>query len=155
MLEQKIEDLLLEKFKEEAFADCFLVEISLQGQKRLEVFFDCDSGVTFSKCKQLSRFLEEHIEANEWLPAKYTIEVSSPGIGRPLSHPRQYQNNIGRLVEVTLHDGSTYKGTLKEVHPDRLLLEEKVGKKGQKKKQIKEIDLPFDQIKKTKVKVSF
>ena len=158
MIQAKIEDLLEEKFREDEFADCFLIEIKLQGKKKLEVFVDSDSGITFDKCQQISRFLEPHIEEGQWLDEKYILEVSSPGVSRPLQLHRQYPRNIGRTLEVTVRDEEKpRKGILTAVDGQEIVLEETVtvkqGKK--KKKEKKETHIPFDAIEKAIVKISF
>ena len=157
MIEQKIESLLQEKLKEEEFADCFLIESKLHANNKLEVFIDSDSSITFEKCSKISRFLESHIDENNWLGEKYTLEVSSPGLSRPLLFLRQYQKNIGRKVEVVLKDGNTKDGMLLKVDPEKLHLEEKIRlKEGKKKKtQIVETEIPFTEISKTFIKIAF
>jgi len=81
---ERIAQLLEEKYStDEAFADCFNVEIELKPGQKLYVFADSDTGMTFEKCQKLSRFLESHLDTNGWLGDKYLLEVSSPGIGRP------------------------------------------------------------------------
>lgn len=157
MIEEKITDLLEELFTTEDFSDCFLVEVKLNANRKLEVFMDCDNGVTFERCQKTSRYLEKYIDEEGWLGEKYILEVSSPGIGRPLKLIRQYPRNIGRKVEVTLMEGDVKKGTLIEVNENDILLEEKVViKEGKRKKrEIVKTAIPFGSIKKTVVKVSF
>ena len=89
-LEEKIVELLEEKFKEEEFADCFLIEIKLHKHNKLDIFLDSDTGITFQKCQRISRYLESYIDEGGWLGEKYVIEVSSPGLTRPLKLRRQY-----------------------------------------------------------------
>ncbi len=55
--------------------------------------------------------------------APYVLEVSSPGIGRPLTHWRHWRRNVGRLVTVTHVDGSTVHGRIVEVAPDAVMLQ--------------------------------
>jgi len=157
VIEQKIESLIQEKLKEEEFADCFLIESKLHANNKLEVFIDSDTNMTFEKCRKISRYLESHIEENNWLGEKYTLDVSSPGVGRPLQFLRQYQKNIGRKVEVTVKEGDPKTGTLLRVNSDNLYLEEKIRvKEGKKKKtQIVETEIPFEQVEKTIVKLAF
>ena len=100
MIVEKITDLLDKKFTEEDFSDCFLVDIKAHAHNKIDVFIDSDSGVTFEKCQKISRYLERFIDENGWLGEKYVLEVSSPGISRPLKFKRQYAKNIGRKVEV-------------------------------------------------------
>jgi len=154
---EHIERLLAEKFQEEAFADCFLIEIKLSGNNKMEVFVDADSGITFEKCQHLSRYLEQYIDENNWLGERYTLEVSSPGVGRPLVQLRQYPRNIGRTVEVTLEGGKVCKGTLSAVNPEHIVITEEVkSKEGKKTKKEKiETVIPFSHILKTIVKISF
>ena len=156
MIEQKIESLLVQKFKEVDFQDCFLVETSLKG-KKLKVYIDCDSGVTTAKCQKISRYLESFIDEENWLGERYTLEVSSPGIGRPLKFTRQYKKNIGRTAEVTLTDGSIKKGTIISASDELISLESKERiKEGKKKKTVKVLrDIPYNQINKTIIKIKF
>lgn len=157
MIEEKIQSLLQEKFQEEAFADCFLLEIKEGANKKIEVFLDSDSGITFEKCQKISRFLEEHIDANGWLGDTYTLEVSSPGISRPLELWRQYPRNLGRTLEITLQDKSVRNGILTAVHPDHILLKEEIKTKEGKKTSIERVEtaIPFAHIAKAIVKISF
>jgi len=157
MLEKKIEKLLLEKFKEEEFADCFIVEIILHEHNKLDVFVDCDSALDFRKCQRLSRYLEGFIDEEGWLGEKYTLEVSSPGLTRPLKFPRQYTKNIGRDFKVKQIEGKEEEGTLIAVSDEGIVLEKKVRIKEGKKKRTEIVQTPiaFDNIKKAKVKISF
>ena len=157
MIEQKIEDLVAAKFAEEDFADCFLVEIKLQGSNVLKVFIDNDAGLVVDQCRRVSRYLESYLDEEQWLGEQYTLEVSSPGIDRPLRLKRQYQKNIGRTLLVETKEGLKREGVLVEVVADGFFLEEliitKVKKK--KKKEIVKSLIPFDTVEKAKVKISF
>lgn len=157
MIEEKIADLLEEKFQEEAFKDCFLIEIKLHEHNKLDVFIDSDSGITFEKCRSVSRYLESYLDTEGWLGAKYVLEVSSPGVRRPLKLKRQYRKNIGRKVEVSLLEGKAQTGVLTAVDENQITLEAKVRiKEGKKKKtSLVQTQIPFDNIKKTIVKISF
>jgi len=100
---EQIIALLDKKFEEEDFNDCFLVEAHHNNSK-LELFIDSDSNITFTKCRKISRYLESFIDENGWLGEKYTLDVSSPGITRPLKFKRQYVKNIGRKMEIKLKE---------------------------------------------------
>lgn len=157
-LTERIQLLLEEKFTtDEAFADCFVIEIELKPGNKLNVFLDSDSGMTFEKCQKLSRFLEGPIDENGWLGDKYVLEVSSPGIGRPLKFLRQYHNNIGRTVAVTMPDKTQQIGVLKSVDENQIVLAQTVIEKdGKKKKEVPvETAIPFANIEKTVVKPAF
>ncbi len=156
-IEEKINGLLATKFQEENFRDCFLVELNLLPNNKLEVFVDCDSGMTLKKCQQLSRYLESHIEEQGWLSENYVLEISSPGLSRPLKFKRQYLKNIGRDLEITLSDGNIKTGALKSVGDSSIVLEEKLVQiEGKKKKRVLvQTELPFDLIKKAVIIIRF
>lgn len=151
----RIEKLLDIKFQEEEYDDCFLVEAKLVTPTRLEIFIDCDSGLTLRKCQRISRYIENEIEENNWMPEKYTIDVSSPGIGRPLTMLRQYKNNIGRKIEISPVEGKKMEGTLVGVEGENVLIEMKVRVEGKKRKEPKTFEIPFQGIKKSVIKISF
>lgn len=157
MIEQQIDTLLAVKFQEEGFQDCFLIEVNHHDSNKLEVFIDSDTGVTFDKCRKISRYLEAIIDEQGWMGEKYVLEVSSAGIGRPLRQWRQYKKNLGRTLDITLKDGSRRQGVLGEVKEDVLLLEELVIELEGKKKVKKTVANPiaFDEIQKAVIKIQF
>lgn len=156
-MEAKIYDLLEEKFAEEDFTDCFLIELKLHANNKLEIFIDSDTGITFDRCRQISRYLEAYLDESGWLGERYTLEVSSPGVSRPLQLPRQYPKHIGRKLKVKLKDGSELEGTLTAVGEDQISLERKVvEKQGKRKKHLKvTTDILFENIEGSLVQISF
>ena len=156
-VEEKIIDLLEEKFTEPEFSNCFWLDVKLHAGKRLEVIIDCDTGVTFSTCRQISRHLESIIDEEQWLGPKYTLEVSSPGAERPLKLPRQYKKHLGRKLEVKTTEGEEYEGRLSEVTEESITLDYKVRRKEGKSKVTEEVQttIVFAAIEKAKVKISF
>lgn len=157
-LTEKIAALLDEKYRtDEAFADSFTVEIELKPGNRLYVFVDSDSPMTFEKCQRLSRHLESHLDENRWLSDKYVLEVSSPGVGRPLKFVRQFVKNIGRTVEVQLTDKTSRIGKLVAADDSKITLEIEIVEIEGKKKVKKQVeqDLAFSEIEKTIVKIVF
>jgi ribosome maturation factor RimP len=135
----------------------FLVDIQLieKGNKpQLKVLIDADNGVSIESCAMVSRLVGEEIEAKELLPEAYILEVSSPGVDFPLDSKRQYTKNIGRNLKLTLMDGKETEGKLLEVGVSEIKLLSKIKEKG-KKAQEQELTVPFEQIKKSIVLVSF
>lgn len=159
VIEEKIRDLLEEKFQEEDYADCFIVEVKYNtANKKLQAFVDSDSSMTFRKCQRLSRFLESYIDEGNWLGEKYTLEVSSPGVDRPLQLVRQYKKNIGRRLEVLIEsDDKKHKGTLIKADDQKIVLQfDMTRKQGKKKiKETVEQEIPYNQINKAVVKITF
>ncbi|NJO87163.1 MAG: ribosome maturation factor RimP [Lewinella sp.] len=121
-MEEKINDLLEQLFSTEAFADCFLVDLELH-KRKIAVFVDSDERMDFEKCRQISRYLEnEYLDVAQPLGEEYTLEVSSPGVDRPLRFFRQYAKNIGRNLEVSTTEGTVYTGELLSVTPAEITM---------------------------------
>jgi ribosome maturation factor RimP len=155
---ERITQLLNEKFASDAdYADCFVVEITLDTKNLLEVFVDSDGPMDFARCQRLSRFLEGHLDENKWLGEEYILEVSSPGIGRPLKFTRQYIKNVGRTLEITLADDTKEIGVLLKADENELVIEQKKRiEEGKKKKNVVvETAFEYSKIKQTIVMVVF
>ncbi len=163
MVEAKVEGYIKEKFEEPGFEDYYIVEIKFNpANKKLEVFIDSDSGLSLGNTSKLNRYLQGLIDDDGMLGEKYILDVSSPGIGRPLTLLRQYKKNIGRTLEI-LHneegEEKKNKGLLTEVDEEkgavtiRYEIKEKIGKKNVKSMVDKTILL--SDIAKAKVKVTF
>ena len=146
MVEDRIAEVLNERFEEEDLSTCFLVSVQRLPHSKLVVFIDSDERLTIDMCRKTSRFLEHHIEENGWMPEKYTIDVSSPGIDNPLKLHRQYVKNIGRKASVKLLSDETIEGILEAVESTSVTI-------AVKNKESKTI--LFDDIKETKILVSF
>jgi len=157
MVETNITKLLEQKFEEPDFQDCFIIDIEIKGNSRLEIYLDSDTALPFSKCQKISRYLEAFIDKEQWLGEAYTLEVSSPGVRRPLMFSRQYPKHVGRKLEVKKTDGEKMTGILTKVSESAITIEWKERiKEGKKKKNIEIVkEVPFDQIEKAIVKISF
>jgi len=147
---EQIKQVATERFAEEDLSDCFLLDINQVG-KKLEVFIDTDDGVKFWQCQKLSRAIEAHLDEAGVLGEDYLLEVSSPGIDKPLQLKRQYPRNIGRELEITMAEDVVVTGKLLEVRGDEILIKAKGAKKG----MFKEKSIAFADIITTKVLVSF
>jgi ribosome maturation factor RimP len=66
-------------------------------------------GVTIEDCAKASRYLEECLEQEEVLPENYVLEVSSPGVERPLVRPKDWERFVGEPVVVQTHSQSEWK----------------------------------------------
>ena len=132
----------------------FLVEVVVSKHKpwKFTVIIDGDRGITIDDCASLSRVLNDSIESQ--ISDPYTLEVSTPGLDHPLKLKRQYQKNIGRKLKVVKMDKSIVNGELKEVEEEeKIVIETETGQG--KKIELKSIEIPFVEIEKTFVTVSF
>lgn len=74
-------------------------------------YIDTDDGISLEQCSQISRLYEKVLESSPAFTQLYRIDVSSPGVDRPLI-PRQFARNIGRKIEVTINSEEKYVGKL-------------------------------------------
>ena len=132
----------------------FLVEVKIKATNNIKVFIDGDKGISIEKCVQFNRQLYKIIEnSGLFSPGNFSLEVSSPGVDKPLKLQRQYLKNTGRNVEVLFNDGSVKSGRLLQVSNEDIILEETVGKG--KKAETRQLVIPFSNIKTTTVQIEF
>lgn len=114
MAKKKIRDIVAEMLAEYLPAhdlDLFNVEYVKEGkQKYLRVYLDKlpeDDGteryVSVEECEEVSRWLSDALDEQDPLEEAYMLEVSSPGLDRPLIHDADYIRFAGRLVDVGLY----------------------------------------------------
>lgn len=92
--------------------DLEAIELTPAGRRRLlRVAVDKDGGVTMDEIAEATKQVSRLLDASDVMGEHpYTLEVTSPGIDRPLTHPRHWRRNHRRLVKVTTTDGSTVTG---------------------------------------------
>lgn len=142
--------------EELGFESVFIVDVRIAG-KKIEAFLDSDTGITFEICQKVSRKLEEWIDQSGSFGEDYLLEVSSPGLDRPLMLPRQFIKNIGRTVKVSQNNVKDIEGILKEAGEDYFVLEteEVIKEKNKKIKNINNIRLPYNEGIKVTIKIKF
>ena len=70
----------------------------------LRLFIDKDGGVTLDDCAEVSRELSAILDVEDIISVNYTLEVSSPGLDRPLKKPQDYERYAGRLVKIRTYE---------------------------------------------------
>jgi ribosome maturation factor RimP len=147
----------IEKFITDFLAqsdDLFLVELKITPGNQITVLLDGDKGITIEKCTTINRALYKYIEQSGlFADGNFSLEVSSPGVGKPLKLFRQYKKNVGRNLEVELADGTKSEGKLTEADEEGITIEEKEGKG--KKMTVKITRILFNQIKEATVLITF
>jgi ribosome maturation factor RimP len=90
------------------------VEITPAGRRRrVSVVVDADGGVDLDRCAEVSRAVSAALDESEVMgEVPYTLEVSSPGVSRPLTMPRHWRRNVGRLVRLGLRDSGDLVGRI-------------------------------------------
>jgi len=98
-----------------------LVAVALLGAGRrtlLRITIDREGGVTVGECGAFSRDMGALLDVEDHVRGSYTLEVSSPGLDRPLKNARDFGRHLGKLVNVTLKDKvegrGAYQGTILE-----------------------------------------
>ncbi|MCK5700044.1 MAG: ribosome maturation factor RimP [Cyclobacteriaceae bacterium] len=95
--------------------EIFLVEVNIKGKpgnQKIQVFIDGDQYVDVDECSKISRKLSDELEGRDLIEGRYIIEVSSPGVNKPLKLIRQYPKHIGRELEVITRNKKKYQGAL-------------------------------------------
>ena len=92
----------------------------------LRVFIDCLSGVTIDDCERVSRQVSAILDVEDPIQGEYTLEVSSPGIDRPLFTLPQFERYLGAEANVRLRapvDGRRrFRGVIEKVMADKVAL---------------------------------
>ena len=94
--------------------DLEAVELTPAGRRRvLRVAVDKDGGVTLDDVAVATKEVSRVVDSGDAMGEQpYTLEVTSPGVDRPLTLPRHWRRNESRLVKVTTHDGRTLTGRI-------------------------------------------
>ena len=107
-----------------------LVELQLQQHKDrwlVRIFVDSDIGISLEDCRRLNFEIGQLIDAEDVIPASYVLEVSSPGLDRPLRNMRDFRRQKQRVVKVFLHvphlDKAQYTGRVAGVTESHHLLQ--------------------------------
>ncbi|MFW6347322.1 MAG: ribosome maturation factor RimP [Cyclonatronaceae bacterium] len=125
--------------------DLFLVDLETRGGQRnpsLWVYIESDNGgVSLQDCTDLNRSLQTVLEAHNVFGGPFSLNVSSPGLDKPLQLPRQYKVNEGRLLRVRWREGEDntmqeFTGIITAADPETVEItpRSQPGKKGQKPK---------------------
>jgi len=113
----------------------------------LRVTIDKNEGVTLDDCERFSRSLELMLDAEDALDTQYNLEVSSPGLNRPLTVMKDFERNIGKLARVItrekIYNQNFFIGRIFKVTEDSICLSTDKG----------EYCLPFDDISKARLEI--
>jgi ribosome maturation factor RimP len=116
---------LIEPVTAAAGLDLESVRMSVAGKRRLlRIVVDGDHGVSLDDAADVSREISAMLdEANALGEVPYTLEVSSPGVDRPLTEPRHWRRGVGRLVKVKVAGEGTVEGRILAADADGVTLE--------------------------------
>jgi ribosome maturation factor RimP len=148
ILKEEIEYIVNEKL---AGASKFLVHVHVKPGNKIEVFLDDDQAISISDCIEVSRWVESKLDREK---EDYELSVMSAGVGEPLLVTRQYKKNIGRQIEILNSEGQKLIGKLISANEEQIEIQAKL-RKDKKKPVPIIISVPYNQIKKAKIVISF
>ena len=109
--------------------DFFLIDVEIKGGDTPEVWISVDGedrGVNMDECAEISNELSFLMDAHDIFSGAYRINVSSPGLSRPLIDRRQYPKNVGRKANFKYEEDNEMQeveGTLQEVSDEAIIIE--------------------------------
>ena len=118
------------------------------GEWYLRAFIDREGGVDIDKCVEVSHMLSDVLDEHDFIDEAYTLEVSSPGLGRQLKKDRHFAGSIGQDVDVKLYkalDGTKeFTGKLKSFDSDTITVELPDGEHVFQRKEVASVKLTLD-----------
>lgn len=123
----------------------------------LRVVVDKEGGVTVGDCEKMSRSLEALLDVEDPIKGPYVLEVSSPGLDRPLVTQTDFERNIEKLARIItsekIDNQTFFIGRIIDVGDCWIRL--KLEKKGAKEEESTDIFIPMDKISKARLEIEF
>ena len=132
---------------DEQGVEIFDIELLGKGKLLLRVRIDREGGVTLDDCEKFSRAFGALLDVGDIFPGRYNLEVSSPGIDRPLRSLQEFEKHKGKLARIVtvekINNQNFFTGRISAVSGNfvKLLVNNQ------------EIDIPFDRISKAKLEI--
>lgn len=97
------------------------------GRWYLRIFIDKPGGVGLDDCQKISQEIDKLLDEKDPIPHSYNLEVSSPGVERPLKKPADYVRFAGRLAKITtftpFNGKKNFTGRIVGIREDNVVLE--------------------------------
>jgi|JI61114BRNA_FD_contig_31_6344790_length_1376_multi_4_in_0_out_0_2 ribosome maturation factor RimP len=140
---------IADRVAREANVEVVDIEFLGGGKHRvLRIYIDKDPSVTLAECQSVSNGVEAVLDDADLIPGgEYTLEVSSPGVERKLTRPRDFEKSVGKKVKLVLREpmakSTTWIGTLQSFAENILTVETAAGVAAQ---------IPLEKVKKANLK---
>jgi ribosome maturation factor RimP len=145
--EQKTEALVLPIIEANNFELVDVEYVKEAGNWYLRVYVDKEGGIAVDDCEVVSRALSDKLDVDDFIEDSYILEVSSPGLGRPLKKEKDYVRSIGKEVDIHLYKSiekqKEFTGVLKSYTKEEIVL------------QIEDTDVTFDRANVALIRLSF
>ncbi len=138
---------LAEQVAEEHGVELFHIDLLGKGKLLLRVMIDREGGITLDDCERFSRSLEALLDVENTIPLSYTLEVSSPGLDRPLRNVKDFEKHRDKLARII---------TEEKIENQNLFIGRILGVTSSFVKLLvhgQELDIPFDKISKARLEV--
>jgi len=126
--EKKAEELLTPIVDSKSFELVDVEYVKEGGTWYLRGYIDKPGGITVNDCEAVSREFSEKLDEKDFIDDSYIMEISSPGLDRPLKKEKDYQRSLGRLIEVRTYrpidKRKEFRGVLKAYDEDTVTIEE-------------------------------
>jgi ribosome maturation factor RimP len=126
-----------------------LVDVELRGKGKLllRAVIDKENGITLDDCEKFSRSFGAVLDVEDLFAGPYTLEVSSPGLDRPLKDLRDFEKNRGKLARIVTSDKISnqnfFIGRIEDIGVGYVKI----------KIDEREIDIPFDKISRARLEI--
>ena len=101
------------------------VQVQTPGKNRfVTIMVDSETGLNLEQVTDISRLVGETMDKAPFMgDTPYTLEVTTPGVDRPLTAPRHFKKNVDRLVKITKNDGTQVKGRISSADENSVTLD--------------------------------
>ncbi len=146
--ESKTEAFLLPVLAEHNFELWDVEYVKEAGTWYLRAYIDKEGGIAVDDCEVISRILSDWLDKTDFIEDSYILEVSSPGLGRPLKKERDFERSMGEEVEIRLYKAKNkqkeFTGILKAYDKETVTIETAEGELVFERPEIALIRLAFD-----------
>lgn len=129
--ESRTEQFLLPLLEEHQFELVDVEYVKEAGNWYLRAYIDKEGGITVDDCEVISRVLSDWLDKEDFIEDSYILEVSSPGLGRPLKKDKDFERSLGEQVEIRLYKARNkqkeFEGALKSYDKDTVTIETEDG----------------------------
>lgn len=125
--EQRTEELIAPIIEQNQFDLVDVEYVKEGGTWYLRAYIDKPGGITVDDCEVVSRALSDLLDKHDFIEDAYVLEVSSPGLGRPLKKEKDFARSIGEEVDVrtfrAISHQKEFTGILRDYDKEKIVLE--------------------------------
>ena len=148
LYESKTEELVTPLIEQNNFELVDIEYVKEGSNWYLRVYIDKPDGINVDDCELISRALSDKLDEEDFIDDAYILEVSSPGLGRPLKKDKDFERSLGEDVEIKpyrMKDGTKdYRGFLKSYNKEEIVIEDNDEEITSKRSEIALVRLALD-----------